>query len=179
MSQVLEQKLAPKSKADAARVAEIARHVREAISQTRLLARGLFPVTLESEGLESALEELAVNTEKIFGINCRLVFHGDVKITDVAGATHLYRIAQEAVSNAFKHGKAKNVTIELDSGPERISLSVKDNGIGFSPKTGKNKGMGLRIMQYRAAMLGGTLAIESDENGGTRVLCSVPIGNAQ
>jgi signal transduction histidine kinase len=179
MSQVLEQKLAPKSKADAARVAEIAMHVREAISQTRLLARGLFPVTLESEGLESALEELSVNTEKMFGINCGLVFHGKIKITDVAGATHLYRIAQEAVSNAFKHGKAKDVTIEVDSGPERISLSIKDNGIGFSPKTVKNKGMGLRIMQYRAAMLGGILTIEPDEKGGMRVICSVPIRNAQ
>jgi two-component system sensor kinase FixL len=174
MSQVLEQKLAPKSKADAARVAEIAGHVREAIGQTRLLARGLFPVTLESEGLKSALEELAVNTEKIFGIKCRLVSRGEMKLFDLAAATHLYRIAQEAVSNAFKHGKAKEVTLELDFEPERVSLSVRDNGMGFSREAAKNKGMGLRIMRYRAGMLGGTLAVEPNGNGGTRVVCSVP-----
>jgi signal transduction histidine kinase len=174
MSQVLEQKLAPKSKADAARVAEIAGHVREAISQTRSLARGLFPVTLESEGLKSALEELAVNTEKIFGIRCRLVSRGDMKVTDLAAATHLYRIAQEAVSNAFKHGKAKEVTIELECERGRISLNVRDNGVGFSRDAAKNKGMGLRIMQYRAGMLGGTLTIEPCSDGGTSVICSVP-----
>src|SRR5580765_1147188 len=172
MSQVLEQKLAPKSKADAARVAEIAGHVREAIGQTRSLARGLFPVTLESEGLQSALEELAVNTEKMFGIKCRLVCPCEIKISDVAAATHLYRIAQEAVSNAFKHGKAKGVTLELDFEPERVSLSVRDSGMGFSREAAKNKGMGLRIMRYRAGMLGGTLAVEPNGNGGTRVVCS-------
>jgi signal transduction histidine kinase len=174
MSQVLEQKLAPKSKADASRVSEIAGHVREAISQTRSLARGLFPVTLESEGLKSALEELAVNTDKIFGISCRLVSRGEIKVTDLAAATHLYRIAQEAVSNAFKHGKAKGVTIELDYGPDRIILAVKDNGVGFPRAAAKNTGMGLRIMRYRAGMLGGTLAIEPNGEGGTSVICSVP-----
>jgi PAS domain S-box-containing protein len=174
MSQVLEQKLAAKSKADAARVAEIAGHVREAMSQTRLLARGLFPVTLESEGLQSALEELAMNTEKIFGITCRLVCRGEIKISDLAAATHLYRIAQEAVSNAFKHGKAKEVTIELACGPERFSLCVKDNGVGFSRDAAKNQGMGLRIMQYRAGMLGGTLSVEPNSDGGTSVICLVP-----
>lgn len=177
MSQVLERKLAAKSKADAARVADIAKHVREAISQTRLLARGLFPVTLESEGLESALQELAVNTEKMFGIHCRLVSESPAKILDVAVSTHLYRIAQEAVSNAFKHGKAKKIAIELDFSQERVSLTVKDNGAGFSPQMAKIKGMGLRIMQYRAGMLGGTLKFESNEEGGTRVTCTVPMGN--
>jgi PAS domain S-box-containing protein len=176
MSQVLEQKLEPKSKADSARAAEIAGHVRDAISQTRLLARGLFPVTLESEGLESALQELAVNTEKMFGVNCRLVSDGAVRISDVAAATHLYRIAQEAVSNAFKHGKAKKVVIELKFEGERLTLRVKDNGIGFSQGKAKNKGMGLRIMRYRAGMLGGTLSVEANAGHGTRVICSVPIG---
>ena len=160
MSQVLEQKLAPKSKADAARVAEIAGHVREAIGQTRLLARGLFPVTLESEGLKSALEELAVNTEKIFGIKCRLVSRGEMKLFDLAAATHLYRIAQEAVSNAFKHGKAKEVTLELDFEPERVSLSVRDNGMGFSREAAKNKGMGLRIMNSGSRGANGEFAMQ-------------------
>src|SRR5690242_5720627 len=97
MSQVLEQKLAPKSKAAATRAGEIARHVRDAISQTRLLARGLSPVTLQSEGLDSGLLELAANTEKMFGVVCRFESSGAVTIREPAVATHLYRIAQEAV----------------------------------------------------------------------------------
>src|SRR5215470_15644393 len=112
----------------------------------------------------------------MFGITCRLVCRGEIKISDLAAATHLYRIAQEAVSNAFKHGKAKDVTIELDCEPARISLRVRDNGVGFSRGAAKNKGMGLRIMRYRAGMLGGTLSVEPNSSGGTSVTCLAPMG---
>src|SRR5262249_1883067 len=113
MSQVLEGKLAPRSKSDAARAGEIAGHVRDAISQTRLLARGLSPAPLDSEGLMSALQELASNTEKIFSVACRLDCRTPVLVEDHAAATHLFRIAQEAVSNAIKHGKARRIAIHL------------------------------------------------------------------
>src|SRR3954471_7986992 len=99
MSEILEQKLARKSKADAAAVAEIAKQVREAISQTRLLARGLSPVVLESEGLMSALEELADYTARMFRVRCEFHCETPVLIDDHGAATHLYRIAQEAISN--------------------------------------------------------------------------------
>src|SRR4030095_3475011 len=125
--QVLEQKLAAKSKADAARVAEIGKYVRKTIGQTRLLARGLSPVTLEAEGLMSALEELAGNTEKMFGIRCRFECASPVLIKDLAIGTHLYRIAQEAVSNAIKHGKAKNVVIRLENKAGTL-LTIDDDG---------------------------------------------------
>jgi PAS domain S-box-containing protein len=175
LSQVLAKKLAPRTKSAAARATEIARAVREAIGQTRSLARGLSPVTLESEGLASALHELAFNTEKIFRVRCLFDCDAQVPLQDHAMATHLFRLAQEAVSNAVKHGKAQAVSIQLKADPGRIILGVSDNGIGFSPeKISKPDGMGLRIMKFRTGMIGGTLTIERNNRGGIRVICSAP-----
>jgi signal transduction histidine kinase len=174
MSQVLEQKLAPQSRDAAKRAGAIAKNVREAISQTRSLARGLSPVTLESEGLASALHELAVNTEKLFNVKCRFDGDPEVSAPNHAVATHLFRLAQEAVSNAIKHGKAGRITIHLKAGPERIYLAVNDNGKGFPKKSPKRTGMGLRIMQSRTGMIGGILTIERNAGGGTSVICSAP-----
>lgn len=175
MSQVLEQKLAPKSKADAARAGEIARHVREAIGQTRSLARGLSPVTIETEGLASALEELASSAQKMFGVSCRVEAPHRSPPCAPAAATHLYRIAQEAVSNAIRHGKATHIVIRMESDPERLLLTVIDNGNGFSQTLPKQNGMGLRIMQHRAGLIGGRLSIEPNVQGGMRVTCSLPL----
>jgi signal transduction histidine kinase len=174
MSQVLEQKLARRSKAAAARASDIAKNVREAIGHTRLLARGLSPVTLESEGLMSALQELALSTEKIFRVTCRFDCDPPVLVSDFPAATHLFRLAQEAVSNALKHGQAKRILIRLKEERGQMILSVIDNGSGFSPQRPKSKGMGLRIMQSRAGMIGGTLAIERNAAGGTSVTVRTP-----
>jgi len=174
MSQVLEQKLTPKSKDAAKRAGDIAKNVRDTIGQTRSLARGLSPVTLESEGLTSALNELAVNTEKMFKVQCHFESDASVVVHSQAAATHLFRLAQEAVSNAIKHGKAKQIAIHLKSDPGRIYLAVNDNGKGFPAGAPKSKGMGLRIMQFRAGMIGGTLTIERNASGGTSVICSAP-----
>jgi PAS domain S-box-containing protein len=175
MSEVLEQKLAARSKDDAARASEIAKHVRDAIGQTRLLARGLSPVTLESEGLMSALQELATSTEKMFGIVCRFAWARPVPLQDHTVATHLFRIAQEAVSNAFKHGQATEITIRLIKRDGNVILRVSDNGTGLPKLIPKKKGMGLRIMQSRAGMIGGTLTFEHLPGGGAGVTCSVPV----
>jgi PAS domain S-box-containing protein len=175
MSQALEQKIASRSRADAARIGAIAAHVRDAISQTRLLARGLSPVTLDSEGLMSALQELASNTEKIFGITCELECDAPVLVEDNALATHLFRIAQESVTNAIKHGKAKRVRIVLFEAGSRIGLRVIDNGSGF-PASVPESGMGLRIMHSRAGMIGATLTVGNEPGGGARVECTVDRG---
>jgi two-component system CheB/CheR fusion protein len=173
MSQVLEQKLAAKSKPEAARAALIARHVRDAIGQTRLLARGLSPVTLESEGLMSALEELAANTGKMFHVECVFECESPVLVHDHAAATQLYRIAQEAVSNSIKHGKARRILISLKNVGEQNVLAIKDDGVGL-PNVVPKTGMGLRIMEYRAGMIGGAAMAQRDLDGGTSVVCSVP-----
>jgi signal transduction histidine kinase len=180
MSQVLEEKLAAKKvKTEAGRAGEIAGHVREAISQARLLARGLSPVVLESEGLMAALGELATSTQRIFRIDCHFECNPPVLVEDHVVATHLYRIAQEAVSNAIKHGKTKKIEIRLQAANDRTVLMVKDYGVGLPKVLPEKRGMGLRIMQYRAGMIGGTLAVQRDANGGTSVICSLQTtGNA-
>jgi PAS domain S-box-containing protein len=175
LSQVLHQKLSNRSKADANRAGEIARHVREAISQTRSLARGLAPVTLESEGLASALRELAANTEKLFGVTCEVSCQVGHLNLGTATATHLYRIAQEAVSNAIRHGKATRLLIRLKVENHRLIATVLDNGTGFGLPAPQNSGMGLRIMRYRAGMIGGLLSIQRDPSGGMVVTCSLPL----
>ncbi len=162
------------TKAQAAQAVQIAAHVRETIAQTRSLARGLSPVVLESEGLMSALKELAEDTGKLFDVQCRFANRVPVLVHNHAAATHLYRIAQEAVTNAIKHGKAKSIEIRLSTEPERIVLSIKDNGIGLAPGAATGKGMGLRTMQHRAGMIGATVCLESQPGGGSSVLCYLP-----
>ncbi len=172
MSRVLEQRLAGRSKADARHAAEIARYVRESIHQTRMLARGLSPVELEAEGLMSALRELATNTGNLFKVKCEFICRTPVLLEDHAAATHLFRIAQEAVSNSIRHGKASRVLIQLGFTEGKIILVVKDFGAGFAKTPSGKPGMGLRIMQYRAGMIGGSLAIQHNADGVT-VLCTV------
>ncbi len=173
MSQALEQNLAKRSRKDAAQAAKITQHVRDAITQTRSLARGLSPVQLDSAGLMSALHELAGNISDLFRIKCTFRNERPVLVRDNAVATHLFRIAQEAVSNALKHGKARNIEIALAALPERIMLAVHDDGRGIPEHRKPSKGMGLRIMSYRAGMIGGSLAIQRETNGGTTVACTV------
>ena len=173
MSGVLEQNLEKKANANAAQAAQIAAHVRDVIGQTRSLARGLSPVVLESEGLMAALEELAAHTRKLFNVDCSFACETPVFVHDLITATHLYRIAQEAVTNSIKHGKAKKIDISLTSQLERLILSIKDNGSG-AVKIEPGKGMGLRIMQYRAGMIGATLLVQKQPTGGTAVICFMP-----
>lgn len=171
MCQVLEQKLETKSKAEAKQVGEIAQHIREATSHTRKLARGLSPVELEANGFMSALHELVAHIQKLFRIECRFECSTPVLIRDNVAATHLYRITQESVNNAVKHGKAKRVTISLKPAGERIVLTVADDGLGFSNEIKKSSGMGLHIMKYRAGVVGATLEVRSTAGAGTTVTC--------
>jgi len=172
MSQVLEQNLSKKSKAEAAQAAKIAQHVRTTIGETRMLARGLSPVEVEANGLMAALDELASNTEKMFRISCRFECPAPVLVRDHAAATHLYRIAQEAINNAIKHGKAKRVVVRMSALSEQANLAVKDDGIGFAQKPERKGGMGLLIMKYRAGVIGAGLEIRRANGRGTLVTCS-------
>lgn len=172
MAQVLEQALAARAKKYSTQAGQIAAHVREAITQTRLLAHGLCPVVLESEGLMSALQELAHTTAKMFGVDCVFRCAHPVRIHDNTIATHLYRIAQEAVGNALKHGKARHLEIGLAAEANRVFLAVKDDGLGIPDPPPRN-GAGLRIMQYRAGMIGGSVVVQRDPAGGTTVACTV------
>jgi two-component system, NarL family, sensor histidine kinase NreB len=173
MSQALEQKLAAKAPEEAAQATRIAQHVRDAIRQTKSLARGLSPVELDANGLMSALQELAANVRDMFRVNCVARSSASILVNDPGVATHLFRIAQEAVSNAIKHGNASRIEIELARADADLLLVVRDDGRGITADANRT-GMGLRIMNYRAAMIGGTLSVERNEPRGTLVICAVP-----
>lgn len=160
-----------KTKSAATQAEQIARHVRDVIGQTRSLARGLSPFILESEGLTSALRELAASTEALFNVKCKFTVQGDPSINNTAVATHLFRIAQEAVTNAIKHGKAQLVEISLAATTDKTILTVSDNGIGLKLPVQPGPGMGLRTMQYRAGMIGAMLLVQSRGSAGARIVC--------
>jgi two-component system, LuxR family, sensor kinase FixL len=176
LSQRLSKDLVQRSAAGAAQAREIAGMVQHAMTQTRDLARGLSPVRLEAEGLTDALRELAAGTRRVFGCDCRFRCHPQVLVPDHTVAIHLYRIAQEAVSNAVRHGKARRIGISLVAEDHAAVLEVKDNGVGLPPKLPRRSGIGLRIMRYRAEVIGGALTVEPLLRGGTRVVCSVAGG---
>jgi two-component system sensor kinase FixL len=119
------------------------------------------------------LEELASTTSRLAGISCSVICHETVPIMDNIQAIHLFRIAQEALSNALKHGHAKAVVIALEASDGTRSLRVSDNGVGFQPSPGERKGMGLSIMRYRARMIAGKLEIQPNLPTGTVVVCTI------
>jgi PAS domain S-box-containing protein len=173
LANVLQLELADQALPEAAEALRITELLNQAVAETRSLARGLYPVRPEANGLMVALEELAGRTRQLFKIACQLQCRKAVLIADNALATHLYRIAQEALNNALRHGQAQAIAIGLTSNPQRIVLTVRDDGIGFSSAPPKRKGMGIQIMQYRAAMVGGSLAIQKEDSRGVRVVCTV------
>lgn len=144
-----------------------------AIVQTRELARGLNPVMVSPAGLTAALQKLAADVGNADGPRCFCQFPRPVKIFDQHVACHLYRIAQEAVQNAFKHGRAKNISITLSRHNKLANLTVKDDGIGI-PRHPNQTGMGLKNMQTRARLIGGLLEIRRRKDGGTAVTCGFP-----
>jgi len=137
------------------------------------MARGMSPVSLEAEGLMEALQELAARSKKVFRVACHFRCDAPVLVPDHAVALHLYRIAQEAVGNAIKHGKAERIEIGLTALGDSVRLVVSDNGVGLPRKPVKHNGLGLRIMQYRAGVIGGTLVMQRQSDGGTTVVCTV------
>src|SRR3984893_13854508 len=179
MSKVLEQKLSDKSLPEAGEAAKIVKMVNQAIENTRQLARGLHPVTAEPLGLMSALKKWASEVEELFHIRCSFQCAKPLPIGDPNLATHLYRIAQEAVHNAIRHGKAKNILVGLSGRQGTGTLIIKDDGEGFPKNQVGQPGVGLSIMNYRADMVGGSVKVQPNEDGGITVTCVFAIRNME
>ena len=159
----------------AAAAGHLVKMVEEAIHLSRTFARGLIPFETDAEGLMSGFEELAGNIRRQFKIACLFECPHPVLLRDTSVCLHLYRIAQEAVTNAIKHGKARRVTISLAADAETIYLEITDDGAGL-PAHPTGGGLGLRIMAHRAGMIGGDFKIEPLPGHGTRVTCTLPVG---
>jgi signal transduction histidine kinase len=174
--EVLEQKLADKSLAEAAAANHLVELVEEAIDLTRSISRGLHPVEMQAVEIEDHFQDLAVNISERFKVNCQFECPQFVPLRNPDVITHLYRIAQEATSNAIRHGKAKHVNICLDAADGEIVLTVTDDGTGIRNRENPAQdGMGLHIMEYRASMIGATFNIERLPTHGTRVTCTLPV----
>jgi signal transduction histidine kinase len=172
LSDILADKLQERQPAEAVDARHLAELVNNANRETRAVARGLFPVRLEENGLASALEELCENTATRFKINCPFECREPVVVRDHSAAQHLYFIAQEAITNAVKHGKARQIKVALErSSDGRCALVVRNDGGGFVRTPEKARGMGIRIMQYRARVIGATLEIKPLAESGAEVSC--------
>ena len=155
---------------------QIAEMIRNAVDHARILAKGLSPLNIAQGGLMAGLEMLASNTETVFRMPCRFECPVAVHLEDLAVATHVYRIAQEALHNAVKHSRGTQAVITLETGPEGIAVTVRDDGVGL-PESMQNHsggGLGMHTMFYRARIIGATLQIARNATGGTSVVCRLP-----
>jgi signal transduction histidine kinase len=144
------------------------------IAAVRDMAHGMLPMALRHGDFKLVLHELARATRRSSGVRLDLRFSGDKTYFPVGRvAEHLYRVAQEAVTNAIKHGRAKRLSISVHASASKIRFAVSDDGVGFDSRR-VNVGMGLEIMRHRVRMLGGLVDIRRARTGGTRVLCVVP-----
>ncbi len=170
---LLEKDLQEDTSPRAAKAGQLNKGLHEALEMTRSLAHGLQPVKSVPEGLMTALRELAERTRGLYRIDCRFDCRAPLLIQRHSAANHLYRIAQEAVNNAMKHGKPTHVRIKLAATRQRIVLGVRDNGVGIRRQTKPGRGMGLHVMQYRADAISGSLIVQRHSQGGTEVVCTV------
>jgi len=172
-------------KEDAAEHAALAKRLdlmgqmlREAIAQTRFLARGLVPVGSDPDALQIGLSELAERTDAIGRVRCRFECPRPVAVSDAFAAGHLYRIAQEALNNSVKHSRATHVTLRLTQTEDRLELQITDDGIGL-PKVRSEgrggRGLGLGVMQHRASVIGAELTTLSKRGEGVTIRCSLPL----
>jgi two-component system CheB/CheR fusion protein len=153
-------------------VCKILAGLTRAHQEIRDISKGLVSTRLDSTGFMDSLRELAARTDNLKNVHCAFKCEDPIVISDSSTATHLYRIAQEAVTNALKHANPEHILIELGADDGHLVLQVADDGCGFDPEKTKAQ-MGLTTMQYRAGLIGGKLSITPVENGGTLLTCKV------
>ena len=172
LSSGLSQQLSGTNRAAAATAQQVAQQAQIALEQVRQLARG-FPVDVEAKDLMPELRELASTTESLHKIQVRVAGSGRQLVGGTRVATQLYRIAQEAVTNAVKHARPTAIAIELAVASGLATLRIIDNGVGFQDTHGREAGLGIRIMRYRSTSIGAHLSIEPGPDGGTIVTCTM------
>jgi len=153
----------------------LGRMLREAITQTRGLARGLVPVGSEPDALQIGLTELAARIDSLGRVRCTFDCPGDVAVADPFVSGHLYRIAQEAVNNALKHARARKIMLRLTHTGRALTLVIADDGAGLPKPRAARSGLGLGVMQHRARAIGAELAIASKRDGGVTVTCHLTL----
>jgi PAS domain S-box-containing protein len=169
MSEVLYQKLKAAGYDEKQDAAKITAMMNEAISKTRYLSHGLYPEELREKGFFAMMQKLAAYVDATNQITCEFQCECDCNIDDPEIAIHLFRISQEAVSNAIRHGRARRITLSMAGAPKPRILTIQDDGIGFEDAASLHKGggLGMRTMQYRADLIGATFKVSGAKQGGT------------
>jgi signal transduction histidine kinase len=175
MTKGLQLKLAKRRAREASDAARIHNLVQETMTYARDLAHDLAMLDLKGDDLPAALNGLARHAEKLFKISCRFEVAGDTPLLEPNVASQLYKITQEAVTNAIKHAKTKAIAIRLARVANELIVTVQNDGLPFPNLKSPSTGMGLRIMSYRASLIGAVLEIRGDGPQGTCVTCSVPL----
>lgn len=173
--QMLTQKLQAKGSEDAGDAGEITEMIFRSLNKARKVARGFFTAGFDAPGLADALREMVAHAEEQSGMRCEFTWQESLFISDEDVVMHVFRIAQEAIQNALKHSGATRLRVSLESANETVQLTIEDNGKGLSDSDNSRKGLGLRIMAYRAELVGGRLKLEKSPGGGTRIVCLVPL----
>jgi PAS domain S-box-containing protein len=155
------------------KAARIKRAIEEMIDHTRRAALAMDPTVPGGSGLVGALRQLTETLAGTHGVACPFEQSESVAIDDPVAANHLYRIAQEAMLNALRHGRATRVTVRVTDEDGQVCLAVLDDGCGLPAEVSSAPGMGLHVMRYRANVIGGKLRIQARAGGGTEVLCCV------
>ncbi len=168
----IERKLRDDGSDEADQIAEITQLISQADEVARTLSHGLMPVVLDRNGLSSALQRLTKKISQVAAVRCLFEENGSAVVSNDV-AVHLYRIAQEAINNSLKHGKANEIRLKLQSSTDQLRLRVSDDGQGFDEDWKSMGGMGVRIMQHRASIIGGRIDISSSSEFGTSVTCTI------
>jgi two-component system sensor kinase FixL len=172
---LLTRRLKSQNIGEAQQAAEIATMVDRALMKARSVARGFFTAGFNVVGLAEALRENARNVTERTGINCSVAWQETLLIQNEDVVMHFFRIAQEGIQNAVRHAEASNIQVSLHRIGDTVHLVIEDNGKGFSRTDLQTSGLGLRIMKYRASLIGGVLYIESNPPHGTRIVCAIPV----
>jgi signal transduction histidine kinase len=175
MTKGLERKLAARRARETPVAAQVHELVQQTLTHTRDLAHDLATLDLTDTDLPAALEGLARHAAELFNITCRFTAEGRIPPLEPSTVSQLCKIAQEAVTNAIKHAKADEVAISLADGQGKITLTVRNNGLPFPDLRGRSTGIGLRIMNYRASLIGASLEIKSTGAQGARLTCLLPL----
>ncbi len=173
-AKALEQSLSAAGLPQADEARELATLMSQAISQARILARGMAPVDVEVSGLAAALQNLANESSRFFDTECVISSPDPNLKVEAQIGLELYRIAQEAIHNAVRHGEARRIEIGLQRKNHSLQLQIKDDGKGFDPTGHSSPGMGLRVMRYRAESIGASIKILSQPGGGSEICCALP-----
>ena len=176
LAQSLKERLAAPDAATVRHLDRLTKSAQSAQAQVRALSKGLLPVEIDRWGLKAALQQLTASTKGLSDVTVDFECDGDVVVESSSAATHLYRIAQEALRNALEHGQVSRATLSLVGSDKGVTLTCRDDGHGFNTAPSTSAGAGLASMRYRAELIGATFDIDSKPGIGTSARCFLPHG---